>query len=103
MNTYPVNKEIYKHLRALLTRSYHEFTFQKEEDGNWLCITPINEKNFGYLLARAECEKKSDEDGLFYVTLKEHDNLILSTLLRKAAGVTTCSVIDDPLLERSIH
>ena len=103
MNTYQVNKDIYKHLRGLLTRSYHEFTFKKMEDDNWLCITPINQENFGYLLERAECEKKSEEDGVFYVTLREHDNMILSMLLRQAAGVTSCAIIDDPMFERSIH
>ena len=102
MNTYKVEKEIYKHLRGLLTRSYHEFTFKKYDDGNWLCITPINEKNFELLLNRAACEKRS-EDGIYYITKKEHDNRILSMLLCKAVGVTCCAVIDDPMFEGSIH
>lgn len=103
MNTYKVEKEIYKHLRGLLTRSYHEFTFKKDDDGNWLCITPINEKNFELLLNRAACEKRSEEDGIYYITKKEHDNRILSMLLCRAAGVTCCAVIDDPMFEGSIH
>ena len=103
MNTYKVEKEVYKYLRGLLTRSYHEFTFKKDDDDNWLCITPINEKNFGLLLNRAVCEKKSEEDGVYYITKQEHDNMILSMLLCRAAKATSCAVIDDPMFDKSIH
>ena len=103
MNRYFVNKEIKNSLRKILMRSYHEFTFRQDQEGNVICETPINEKNFNRLLKRAECEKKSKEDGVFYITAEEHNHMILATLLCDAANVKSYAVIDDPDFSKSIH
>ena len=61
MNTYKVEKEIYKHLRGLLTRSYHEFTFKKDDDGNWLCQSTKKTLNFCLIEQHAKKDLKKME------------------------------------------
>ena len=103
MKQYKVTKELYPFVRRVLTKGFHKFSFNKKEDGNWICETPISSDKFHNIVQRAYCEKRSKEDGVFYVTSRERNSTLLLASLLEAANVKSYSVIDDPELNKSYN
>lgn len=95
MYRYYVSKDIKPALQNVLVRGFHDYVFQREKNGEWTCLSPLSEKKFEGLVNRAVCEKKSKEDGVFYITSEESENMIYKTLLLESAGQKSCVVLDD--------
>ena len=69
MNTFEVRKEIKKDLRKVLILCKIPYKFQEN-----ILESPITQEMFEDYVSRAECEKKSRETGMTYVSQKEAEN-----------------------------
>lgn len=84
-NRFKVSKFLRRYVKCILITGEipHKFTC---EDGQWYCETNISGTKFHKIVQRAICEKKTKEDGLFYLTHRESEDLSLSQALLERFG-----------------
>lgn len=95
MKKYRISKELKHYIRRTLFASFRPCKITTDANGQLWCETNASSNTFHKVVQRAKCEKRSKEDGVFYVTAKEAASpTLLDTMLRQR-GITSYQVIDD--------
>ena len=94
MKRYKISKELKKYLRRVFVLGKLKWEVQKDENGQWWCITNISSNHFHRLVQRAKCEKATEETGVLHITYKESLNPAFATYLMHQVGTTSYCVID---------
>lgn len=95
MKRYRVSQELKKYLRHVLVLNRVQWHMEKDESGQWWCVTNLSSNHFHRLVQRAKCEKATEETGVLHVTFKESQNQAFTTFLMQQRKVTSFCVIDD--------
>lgn len=92
---YRVSNELKPYVRRVLMTSFYSCRMVIDKNKQCWCETNASSNTFHRIVQRAKCEKRSREDGTFYVTSREAESpTILRTLLQQR-GLTSYEVIDD--------
>lgn len=71
---YKVADDLTMYLSNVMTRCFHPHIIIKDESGQHWCYTNASSDVFHRLVKRARCEKRSDADGVCYMTYDEYVN-----------------------------
>ena len=82
---FKVSKDLRRYIKVILTRTEIPHKFVREGD-QWYCETVISGEKFHKVVQRAACEKKSEEDGILYLTHRESKDPTLTQALLELFG-----------------
>ena len=89
---FKVNKSLKEYVRNILDRENIRHFFRAEGEQLY-CITSISGEKFHKIIQRAYCEKKSEETGLLYLTIRESKDVRESTRLMRMFNKTGFVII----------
>lgn len=91
MKKYLVSSELKPYLRRIMDRRSIDYHFGSEQ-GRIFCSIYMSSNSFHRLIKRAACEKRSQEEGVTFVTEEESSNPIRCAALKKELGVNSTVV-----------
>lgn len=89
---FKVSKDLRRNIKVVLTRTEIPHKFVREDD-QWYCETVISGEKFHKIVQRAACEKRSQEDGVVYLTYRESKDPALTEALLKQFNSTGFVII----------
>lgn len=92
---FKVSNELKNHIRVVLTRLEIRHKFVRKND-QWYCATRLSGEKFHKIVQRAMCEKRSEEDGILYLTFRESQDPILVQSLLKTFKSNGFCIIGKP-------
>lgn len=79
---FKISEALKKYIRVVLTRLEIHHKFVRKDD-QWYCAIKMSGERFHEIVQRAMCEKRSEEDGVLYLTFRESQNPLLAQSLMK--------------------
>lgn len=92
---FKVSEPMKNYIRVVLTRSEIRHKFVRKDD-QWYCITKLSGERFHEIVQRAKCEKRSEEDGVLYLTFRESQDPILTQALLRTFKSNGFCIISKP-------